>query len=70
MGNIRKAVTDKNYRKALELQAVRLAGLLEDENLDDKQAANIARELRITLERLGIDVNNDQDFAGRLLAEM
>jgi hypothetical protein len=61
MASIKTAVSDKHYRLALERTALRLAELLDNENLDDKIAAGIAREMRIVLEKLGIETDSDTD---------
>jgi hypothetical protein len=36
-------------KSALEMLAIRLAQLLDSEEIDDRQAAGIARELRLTM---------------------
>ena len=59
MGSILSAVTDKKYRKALELNAQKLAEVMDDLE-DEKNAAGISRELRLVLQALGIDEDEEK----------
>jgi len=63
MGTISKAVQSNEYRKALELTALKLAEIL-DGGLDEKNAAQISREFRLIMERLGLDDKTNEDFVG------
>ena len=52
--SVAKAVQDKRYRQALEMQALKIATQID--NLEDeKNLANLSRELRLLLIALGID---------------
>ena len=66
MGTITDAVKNAKYRDALIAQAVKCAKQLDDLQ-DEKNLANISRELRLILAALGLDeIADTTDVVGSL----